>query len=154
MEIGLLSAIPYIVAAVAMLLVGRSSDRRGERRFHSAIPAAIGAVFLAAAIFAHGNLIAALTCMTIATAMLWVAYVVFWAMPSQYLKGDAAAGGIALINTIGLMGGFLSPTIIGWVKTATGSLQGGLFVMVGLSAVGAIFLLAIRPTTPAVAQSA
>lgn len=145
MEIGLLSAIPYVASAVAMLVIGRSSDRRGERRFHSAIPAAIGAVFLAAAIFAHGNLVASLTCMTIATAMLWVAYVIFWAMPSQYLKGDAAAGGIALINTIGLMGGFLSPTIIGWVKTATGSLQGGLFVMVGLLAVGAVFLLAMRP---------
>ena len=83
-----------------------------------------------------------------------ISYTVFWAIPSDYLKGDAAAGGIALINTIGLLGGFLSPTIIGWTKTATGSIQAGLYVMVGLLVLGAILLVAnrlpvLQPATPA-----
>jgi nitrate/nitrite transporter NarK len=91
--------------------------------------------------------------MTIATAMMWVSYTVFWAIPSAYLKGDAAAGGIALINTIGLLGGFLSPTIIGWAKMATGSLQAGLYVMVGLLALGAILLVVNRLPSPAAVQA-
>ncbi len=145
LQIGFYSAIPYVAAAVAMLLVGRSSDRRGERRYHSAVPALIGSVTLALATLFSSDLALSLTCMTIATAMMWVAYTVFWAMPSEYLKGDAASGGIALINTIGLMGGFLSPTIIGWAQGATGSLHAGLYVMVALLAIGAIVLLAVRP---------
>jgi len=87
--------------------------------------------------------------MTIATAMMWCAYTVFWAMPSEHLKGDAASGGIALINTIGLIGGFLSPTIIGWAQSATGSLHAGLYVMVALLAIGALVLIAMRPARAA-----
>jgi len=145
MQIGLYSAIPYIASAIAMTVVGRSSDRHGERRYHSAIPALIGSATLAIATFYGGQLAISLTCITIATAMMWVAYTVFWAMPPEYLKGDAASGGIALINTIGLIGGFLSPTIIGWARTATGNLQAGLYVMVVLLAIGAIVLIMMRP---------
>jgi MFS family permease len=145
MQIGLYSSIPYAAAALVMTLFGRSSDRRGERRFHSAIPALIGSAALALATVFSGNLALSLTCMTISTAMMWAAYTVFWAMPSDYLKGDAASGGIALINTIGLTGGFLSPTIIGWAQGATGSLHAGLYVMVALLAIGAVVLLAMRP---------
>ncbi|CAJ0700931.1 Putative metabolite transport protein NicT [Ralstonia mannitolilytica] len=148
MQIGLYSMIPYIAAAVAMVVIGRSSDRRGERRLHSAVPAFIGAVALAVATFSSGNLAVSLLCMTIATAMMWAAYTVFWAIPSQYLKGDAAAGGIALINTLGLIGGFLSPTIIGWVRTATGSMQAGLLVMVALLVAGAAVLVVNRMPAP------
>jgi MFS-type transporter involved in bile tolerance (Atg22 family) len=132
-----------------MIVIGRSSDRRGERRYHSAIPALIGSLTLALATFFGGGLAVSLTCMTIATAMMWSAYTVFWAMPSEHLKGDAASGGIALINTIGLVGGFLSPTIIGWAQSATGSLHAGLYVMVALLAVGALGLIAMRPARAA-----
>ncbi|MHA3903344.1 MFS transporter [Castellaniella sp. WN] len=152
MQIGLYSMIPYIGAAIAMVVLGRRSDRRGERRLHSAVPALIGAAALAAATLYSGQLAVSLVCMTIATAMLWAAYTVFWAIPSQYLKGDAAAGGIALINTIGLLGGFLSPTIIGWVRTATGSMQAGLLVMVALLIAGAAMLVLAR--TPTLRQGA
>lgn len=144
MMIGLYSAIPYVAAAIGMIVIGRSSDRHRERRWHSAIPALIGAIALAGATFASGRLAISLTCMTIATAMLWASYTVFWAMPSEYLKGDGAAGGIALINTIGLAGGFLSPTIIGWTKSVTGSMQAGLLVMVALLLLGACVLIANR----------
>jgi MFS family permease len=153
MQIGLYSTIPYIAAVIGMYLGGRSSDRHGERRWHSAVPALVGAVSLAVATLASGHLVMSLLFMTIATAMMWVSYTVFWAIPSAYLKGDAAAGGIALINTIGLLGGFLSPTIIGWAKMATGSLQAGLYVMVGLLALGAILLVVNRLPSPAAVQA-
>ena len=156
MQIGLYSAIPYIAAVIGMYLGGRSSDRYRERRWHSAVPALVAAISLAIATLASGQLALSLIFMTIATAAMWVSYTVFWAIPSDYLKGDVAAGGIALINTIGLLGGFLSPTIIGWAKTATGSLQAGLYVMVALLALGAGLLLAIRlpSRTEVVAQRA
>ncbi|AOJ29554.1 MULTISPECIES: MFS transporter [Burkholderia] len=144
MQIGLYSMIPYVCAAIAMVVIGRRSDRRGERRFHSAVPALIGAIALAVATTANGNLAVSLVGMTIATSMIWAAYTVFWAIPSQYLKGDAAAGGIALINTIGLIGGFLSPTIIGAIHSATGSMAAGLLVMVALLVAGAAVLVANR----------
>jgi nitrate/nitrite transporter NarK len=127
-----------------MYLGSRSSDRQRERRWHSAVSALIGALALAAATWASGQFAISLIFMTVATAMMSISYTVFWAIPSDYLKGDAAAGGIALINTIGLLGGFLSPTIIGRTKTATGSMQAGLYVMVGLLVLGAILLVANR----------
>lgn len=148
MQIGLYSMIPYVCAAIAMIVIGRRSDRRGERRFHSAVPALIGAIALAVATTANGNLVVSLVGMTIATSMIWAAYTVFWAIPSQYLKGDAAAGGIALINTIGLIGGFLSPTIIGAIHSATGSMAAGLLVMVALLVAGAAVLVANRLPAP------
>jgi MFS family permease len=142
MQIGYYSMIPYAVTALAMILIARQSDRVGERRFHSAVPAILGAIALAAATMSGGHLALSLTFMSLATAMIWCAYTVFWAIPSQYLNGTAAAGGIALINTIGSFGGFFSPTIIGWAHTATGSLEAGLYVMVGITILGAILLFA------------
>jgi len=134
--------IPYVFTAVAMYLIGRRSDRVGERRFHSSVPALLGAAALAAATMSSGHLALSLIFMSLATAMIWCAYTVFWAIPAQYLKGNAAAGGIALINTIGSFGGFFSPTIIGWAHTTTGSMVAGLYAMVGITVLGALLLFA------------
>jgi MFS family permease len=147
-SIGFLSAIPYVVSALSMYALGRSSDRTGERRLHSAIPATLGAIFLTGATLASGSLSISLICMTVATSMIWVAYTVFWALPSRYLKGDGAAGGIALINTLGLLGGFVSPSLIGWVRSATGSMQAGLYVMAGLLLLAAALLMVLRASAP------
>lgn len=144
MRIGLYTTIPYLAAVIGMVVVGRSSDRRGERRWHSALPSLAAGVSLAVATMSGGHLVVSLLFMTIATLMMWAAYTVFWAIPSEYLKGDVAAGGIALINTIGLLGGFLSPTIIGFAQSMTGSLHAGLYVMVALLVIGAGLLMAIR----------
>ena len=91
-----------------------------------------------------GNLVATLVLLTLTTTMLWMAYTVFWAIPSEYIKGDAAAGGIALINTIGLSGGFWGPAIIGWAKTATGNLHLGLLIIAVLALCGSALLVANR----------
>ncbi|MNN93292.1 putative tartrate transporter [compost metagenome] len=77
--------------------------------------------------------------------MMWVAYTVFRAIPSQHLKGETAAGGIAVINTIGLTGGFISPTLIGYAKSATGNSDSGLLVMATILVAGALILAANRP---------
>ncbi|MDA3627543.1 MFS transporter [Saccharopolyspora sp. WRP15-2] len=142
--IGLYSAVPYAFAIVLMIVLGRRSDRTGERRLHSAVTALLSAVALAVAAFTASNFAVSLIAIVIATACMWASYTVFWAMPSQYLKGTAAAGGIALINSIGLLGGFVSPTLIGFVKDATGSTVVGLLSMVVLLLVGSLAIYANR----------
>jgi sugar phosphate permease len=141
-QLGWCAAIPYIAAALGMYFVGLRSDRLRERRYHSAVPALIGALSFAGLIYADGNLFASLVLLTLATAMMWIAYTVFWAIPSEYIKGTAAAGGIALINTIGLSGGFWGPAIIGWTKTATGNMHLGLLIMACMPVIAAILLVA------------
>ena len=141
-QLGWYSALPYVAAAFGMYYMGRRSDRVGERRFHSAVPATAGGLLLAASILVDGNLAASLVLLTLGTCALWMAYTVFWAMPSEYIKGPAAAGGIALINTIGLSGGFWGPAIIGWAKTATGNLHLGVLILAALPIIAALIILA------------
>ena len=144
LAIGFYSAIPYIVAMVAMVLLTRSSDRRNERRWHSAVPAFVGAIALGVAALTPSLFVISLIAITIATASIFGAYAVFWSIPTSYFKGVGAAGGIALINSIGLVGGFISPTLIGRLKVSTGSLEAGLFAMVALLVVGGIAILTNR----------
>ncbi|MHA6882876.1 MFS transporter [Ralstonia pseudosolanacearum] len=146
-KIGLYSAVPNLAAIAAMYALSRSSDRRGERRWHSAITAILGAGLLAAAAYSTSFTVSLLT-ITLATAAIFASYTVFWAIPQQHLKGTAAAGGIAFINSIGLFGGFFSPTLIGWTKEATGSLQAGLLVIAALLVLGAILLATQRAQQP------
>lgn len=126
---------------------GPAFDRRRERHLHSAITAVLGAGLLAWAAYAT-SFPAALISITLASAAIFASYSVFWAIPQQHLKGTAAAGGIALINSIGLFGGFFSPTLIGWTKEATGSLQAGLLVMAALLVLGAVLLATQRTQQP------
>ncbi|WP_050463810.1 MFS transporter [Herbaspirillum autotrophicum] len=148
MQIGLYSAIPYLVGGVVMLLLARSSDRLRERRWHVALAALAAALALGLAALVPDNFVLFMVCMSVATAGIWAAYTVFWAMPSEYLKGQAAAGGIALINSIGLLGGFFSPSLIGWAKTTYGSLNAGLYVMVGLLVLGSIAVVLNKRVMP------
>ncbi|NWA04149.1 MFS transporter [Pseudomonas gingeri] len=135
-QVGWYAATPYLGAALGMYWIGRRSDRLGERRYHCAVPAIIGAIVLILYPFAGSNLVLSVAMLTLSISMMFMAYTVLWAMPSEHIKGDAAAGGIALINTIGLSGGFWGPAMIGWAKTATGSLTSGVV------AVGCVFLCA------------
>ncbi|CAO3425267.1 MFS transporter [Azospirillum endophyticum] len=144
MAIGFLSAVPYVVAVIAMLLAGRQSDRNGERYGYSVGACLIASAALAVTGGTLGNLPVSLAALTVAAAATYVAYTVFWTIPAELLRGTAAAGGIALINSIGLLGGFLSPTVIGAVRDATGSLQGGLDAVAAGLAFGGVLLLALR----------
>jgi MFS family permease len=138
MHIGWLSTIPYLAAGIALIVCGYSSDRYGERRWHTTVLAFVTALALCSAALSTGHLMPSLISLTLVKACAVAAYTVFWAMACDYLKSGAAAGGIALINSIGQFGGFLSPSIIGWLKSVTGSLQSGLFVMAALVLAGCI----------------
>ena len=154
MEIGLYSAIPDSIAIVVMVWWGRRSDRMAERRWHSSSMLLIASVAMLVAALNGTSLTITLASISIATAALWAAYTVFWAIPSDYIKGEGAAGGIALVNTIGLFGGFFSPTIIGYFKTLTGNMQSGLLGMTGILLVGTVLLVVNRIPAPASAGQA
>ena len=145
LQIGLLTAIPYVIGAIGMIALGKHSDRTRERRWHSACAAFLGGAGLVAASLLTGNLPLALVALSFATIGIFATMPLFWAMPTAYLSGPAAAGGIALINSIGLIGGFVSPFVIGWMKTVTGSVNYGLYFVTGLMVLGAIVLLAGVP---------
>ncbi|MGX6999987.1 MFS transporter [Caballeronia sp. KNU42] len=141
MAIGLWSSLPYVAAIAAMGWLCRSSDRRNERRRHSAIASIVGAVALAIAGLYPDKLGVALPAIALSTAMLWASYTVLWALPAGYLGTAAAAGGIAFINICGALGGFASPIIIGVVKTLTGDMQAGMLTIVAIALAGAVAML-------------
>lgn len=141
LEIGVLSAVPYVAAAIAMVVVGLHSDRSGERRWHTAVPAISGAIALSVA--AHTNSVSAATAL-ISIAVLGVFSMMgpFWAMPTALLSGTAAAVGVALINSVGNLGGFFGPYVIGALRNATGSFKTGLLVVgTALATSGCLVLL-------------
>ncbi len=142
LTIGWLVAIPYAVSAVAMIVVGRSSDRRRERRWHVAIPALAGAVgLLLSTLWSHDTTLA-LAALTLATVGIMVVLPLFWALPNAFLGGTAAAAGIALINALGNLAGFFGPSIVGWIKHVTGSANGGIAVLAGFMVLCAVLVLA------------
>lgn len=143
-ELGWYAAIPYVAAALAIFYGGRSSDRHRERRLHIALPVFVGFLSMVAWILADGSVLATIVCLTLATGMMWLANIVFWAVPPEYIKGDARAGAIALINTIGLSGGFFGPSIIGWSKSLTGSMHPGFLIVAAMLFISGIIMLFLR----------
>jgi ACS family tartrate transporter-like MFS transporter len=141
--IGLISALPYVVAAIATVVVGGHSDRTRERRLHVAISCFVGgAGFAASAMLREPWL--AMVALTVAAAGTMSRNGPFWALPSLFLHGRAAAGGIAFINTLGALGGFIGPYVIGLVKSASGSFTGGLLFLAAALTVSGIIALGLR----------
>lgn len=143
-QIGLTTAVPYALSIVVIVLATRSSDRHRDRKWHSIVPTMIAVVALVIAIFTASNFWLAFAAMTICVCGVWTAYTVFWAVPTEHLGGTGAAGGIAYINTIGILGGFVAPYLIGLIKQQTGSTQWGLLSMVALLLVSLVALFLIR----------
>ena len=137
LEIGLLTAIPYSAAVVGMILFGRSADRRRERRWHAAMPFLIGAVGLSLTVQAGAHTALAVVCLSIAAIGILSAAPLFWGLPTAFLGGAAAAAGIATINSIGNLGGFVSPYVVGWLRDATSSSAMGMYVIVVVLLLGA-----------------
>src|SRR5438552_3598788 len=135
--VGFMSAIPYLAAAIGMVIIGRSSDSRGERRRHVAVSALIGTVGLTAAAFLKEPA-AELAALAVAAVGIWGTLGPFWAMSSRILTGTAAAAGIALINSIGNLGGFAGPYLIGVVRVRTNSFTGALIALALFPLIGAI----------------
>ncbi|WP_431129168.1 MFS transporter [Variovorax paradoxus] len=141
LNIGLFSAIPFGCAIVAMNLVGRSADARRERRWHLIAPALFGAVgFVVAASYSH-NTVVSVAALSLAAAGVLTCAPLFWSLPTSFLSGAAAAVGIAAINSVGNLAGFVSPYLIGFLKDTTHSTQSGMYVLAGMLVIGAVAVL-------------
>jgi MFS transporter, ACS family, tartrate transporter len=143
--VALVSAIPYVAAAVAMVVVGGHSDRTGERRWHVALSALAGAAGFAIAALVPTSLVWSLAALSLAAMGVWGTLGPFWALPTAFLTGRAAAGGVALVNSVANIGGFVGPTVVGYVRDATGSFAAGLWLLAAGLVVGAVITLCLRP---------
>ncbi len=144
LEIGWLTAIPYGVAGLVMLAVSASSDRRLERRWHVAIPAALGGLGLLLSTLFADNTTLAMAAMTLATAGIVTALPLFWSLPTALLGGAAAAAGLAMINSIGNLAGFVSPYLVGVVSGATHDTRIGMAILAASMFIGATLTLAAK----------
>jgi MFS transporter, ACS family, tartrate transporter len=145
-EIGGLTALPYILAMIAMVWWGRHSDRTRERKWHLATAALLGSFGLAASAVAPTPTFSFIA-LCFATIGLWSMFGVFWAIPSDFLSGTAAAGGFALINSFGTLGGFCGPFLVGFVRTQTGSFSAPLLVLAGFVLCAAILAALLNDET-------
>jgi len=143
LEVGLMSAIPYGFAVFAMVLVGRSADRHRERRWHVAIPAMLGAVGLVLSVIWADNTLLAMAALTLATSGILCTLPLFWSLPTAFLAGTGAAAGIAMINSLGNLSGFVSPYAVGWLKELTASTNAGMYLLSGVLMVGALLTLLV-----------
>jgi ACS family tartrate transporter-like MFS transporter len=142
--VGVLSVGPALAAAIAMVWIGAHSDRTGERHGHVAFPLALGALgFAATAVVQHSPLLATAT-LSLSAIGFTGAFGPFWALPTTFLSGAAAAGGIALINSLGNVAGFVGPYLVGLVKDATGGFGGALITFAVLMLAGAALALVLR----------
>jgi ACS family tartrate transporter-like MFS transporter len=141
--IGVLSAIPYVAAAITMVFVGLSSDRTGERRWHTAVPAFAGAIAIGCAGLTT-SLTAAVALVSVAVLGVFSMMGPFWAMPTALLSATTAAAGIAFINSVGNLGGFFGPYIIGRLRTSTGQFRGGLLVVASALALSGALVLTVK----------
>lgn len=145
LTVGLLTVIPYTCALISMILVGRSADRYRERRWHVSAPALVAAVGFCICAFSGNQLVPAMVGLSLAASGIISALPMFWALPTSFLGGTAAAAGIALINSTGNLAGFVSPSVMGWLKTQTHSLTSGLYLVAGSLTLSAILILVFMP---------
>jgi ACS family tartrate transporter-like MFS transporter len=146
--IGVLVMIPYLAALVAMILVGQSSDRTSERRYHAAMPLSAGAIsfILLSTITTRSSLLTVLLLCFVASG-IESSWAPIWALPAEFLTGSAAAAGIALINSGGNIGSFVGPYAMGALSKTTGSFRGGL-MLAGVSWFISALLLTALPRKP------
>ncbi len=145
MQVGWVTMIPYITGALSMMFFGWLSDRIGDRRWLLCATCLLATIGLVVAGLTVGTWWAVMG-ITLATAGFYGTKGPFWSMPTMFLTGTAAASGIAWINSVGNLGGFFGPTIVGWAKVLTGSFAGGLYglaVCTLISAAVALFWLRI-----------
>ena len=128
MEIGVIGALPFVCAFFSVIIFGHSSQVRQERKWHLTVALGMATVALCASLFVTGT-IPTMICVCVGAAGMFAAIPLFWTIPAQFLTGTAAATGIAVINSIGNLGGFFGPTAVGMVKDATGDFHYGLLLL-------------------------
>jgi sugar phosphate permease len=141
MEVGLVSAVPFTVAAVVMVLISRHADRTRERRWHIVLPACAGSAGLAASVALSSYPGLAVVALTVGTCGVLASIPQCWSLATAFLTSGAAAAGIALINSFGNLSGFVSPFAIGWIKDATGDTASGIYLLAIALVAGALLVL-------------
>jgi D-galactonate transporter len=144
LQVGLITAIPWGAAAVAMIWIGSRSDRTGAYRLYAAIPALLGALGLILSVVWAAQPVLALMALTLATMGIFSCLPVFWSLPTSFLVGTGAAAGIALVNSLGNLAGFVSPYAVGWLKTVTQKTDAGMYLLAFFLVLGALATLALR----------
>jgi ACS family tartrate transporter-like MFS transporter len=143
LEIGFLTAVPYLFASLAMGIWGWHSDLTGERIWHVALP-----LFLAGAAFAWSAaglpLAVIMVALTLAAVGIYAAVSTFWSLPTAILTGTGAAAGLALVNSVGNLGGLAGPSIVGVIRQETGSFTAALLFLAAVVAFGGVIALQRR----------
>lgn len=146
LNIGLISAIPYICTFVVMLALGRSADRLRERRWHLVVPALIAAGGFVAATMATSTAVS-IACLSLAAAGAISCAPLFWSLPTAFLAGTGAAAGIAWINSVGNLAGFLGPFLVGYLKDFTGTNSAGMYLLAAALVIGSLAVLTVPAKT-------
>ena len=153
LEVGLVTAIPWICALGATFLIPRIAQRTGRHRAIAAVTLAVSGIGIA--VSASATPLIAIVALCFAAAGFIAVQPLFWAFPTSYLGGAAAAGGIALINALGSLGGFLAPNVKAWADTDLGSPHAGLYVLAATTLAGSFLILVfLRPVSVSVAPAA
>ncbi len=142
LEVGIVTAIPWVIALAAAYLIPRYSDRTGERRLVAAGTLAMAGIGMAVSVSVSSPLVA-LIGLCFAAAGFIAVQPIFWTFPTAYLGGAAAAGGIALVNALGALGGFFAPNVKTWAEGAFNSKAAGLYLLTGTTFVGVVLILII-----------
>jgi len=143
LDIGLLTAVPYLAGALCMIPLGRRSDRLRERRWHVAVPAVAGGVGLLLGTAVTGNTLLSMAAMTLAAAGIISTLPLFWSLPTAVLGGAGAAAGLAMINSIGNLAGFTSPFLVGLIAGTTHDTRLGMALLAGSMFIGAGLTLSL-----------
>lgn len=140
-QIGVVSALPYVVAAIAMVVNAHHSVKTRERRWHTAIPVVLGGFALLGSVATQTTPLLSMLCLTIGVAGIMCTLAMFWSLPSRILAGTAAAGGAGLVNIGAAVAGFVGPSIMGFLKQLTGNTSVGVSLLaVALFIAGALIL--------------
>jgi MFS family permease len=146
-NVGLLSAIPWGFATIGMLIISHHSDQTGERRWHYALNAAVGALGLALAGAVGGNAVLSIIFLSIGTLGVVGSMPLFWPIPSAFLTGTAAATGIGIVNSIGNLGGYVGPNVAIWVKAISPDPAAAMYAIAILLLIGAAVMLVFIPAS-------
>ena len=143
LEIGMLSSLPWIAAVFSMLLFARSADKMRERRWHVVVPMLMGSTGLILSVLLSGNHYLSFAALILACMGIVSAIPLFWSLPTAFLVGAGAAAGIAAINSIANLAGFLAPYLVGWLKQLTSSTDSGMYLLAAALVVGATITLMV-----------
>jgi ACS family tartrate transporter-like MFS transporter len=143
-RVPLFTAVPFVVALLGMVLVGRHSDRTGERKWHVGVCAMIASAGLAVAAVSQDSLLLVVLAFTMSQFGQRSLLSVFWAIPPIFLGGTAAAAGIAMINSVGNLGGYFGPSVMGWLRDSSKGYTTGLLVLAGALMLEALLVISMR----------